>query len=388
MRARAGRFAAVALIPTAVDVGLTVWFRVGLGWPLIVADLAAIAVAGAVSYSAHRVIDFGSDPYSRWVQYPALFLAVAVPAALVDAAVLRLLFAATGFMSVGGVLAAKFVSLAVAVVARAAGYRLVLSRVVLDTQSRVPPARPPGDGRRRMSVVIPAYEEEHRIGATVAEVRSALEGIDAEIVVVDDGSRDRTARAAVDAGADQVVIAPANAGKGAAVRAGVLASAGRTVAFTDADLAYPPRQLRTILAQVEDGWDVVIGNRRHPDSIIEGGGGVRSLGSQVVNVLATVVLLAAPRDTQCGLKGFRGDVGRDLFARMRVDGFAFDIELLHLVERFELTLREIPVHLVDPGGSTVRIVRDVLRLGRDLVRVRNRSARGEYDRAAESVPAG
>ncbi len=92
------------------------------------------------------------------------------------------------------------------------------------------------------------------------------------------------------------------------------------------------------------------------------------------------MLLAAPLDTQCGLKGFRGDVARTLFARTRIDGFAFDIEVLHLVERSEWSLHEIPVQLVEPGGgSTVRVLVDVSRLVRDLFRVRYWSTTGAYD---------
>src|SRR5690606_30423068 len=106
-----------------------------------------------------------------------------------------------------------------------------------------------------------------RIGATIAAVRAALADLEAdggvEVVVVDDGSGDGTADAALDAGADQVVVHPVNRGKGAAVRSGVAAARGRTVAFTDADLSYSPDQLRLVIEPVETGWDVVVGNRRH-----------------------------------------------------------------------------------------------------------------------------
>ncbi len=375
-------FAAVALVPTAIDVGLLVALRVGLGWPLIVADLVAIAVASVVSYLVHRVATFHSDPYFRWVRHPFAFALLAAVAAVVDAVVLRATFTAAGYTTVGGLLAAKAVALGAAATVRAIGYRWVLGEAIRERNS--PSRRPLVDGTCRLTVVIPAYREPDRIGATVARIHEELADVAAdgglEVVVVDDGSGDDTAAVALAAGAEQVIVQPENRGKGAAVRAGMLASRGRVALFTDADLAYDPPQLRRALEAVESGWDVVIGNRRHAASEVARATGLRSLGSRIVNRLSAAVLLAGPRDTQCGLKAFRGDVARWLFAHTRVDGFAFDIEVLHLVERAELSLGEIPVRLDETGApSTVRVGRDVVRLAADLARVRRWSSTGAYD---------
>ncbi|HEX6568811.1 MAG TPA: glycosyltransferase, partial [Acidimicrobiales bacterium] len=171
-----------------------------------------------------------------------------------------------------------------------------------------------------------------------------------------------------------------NRGKGAAVRVGVLAARGRTVAFTDADLAYGPDQLRRVLAAVEDGWDVAIGDRRHPRTrTLVTPSRVRSWGSRAINWLSYAVLLGSYRDTQSGLKAFRSDVARFLFARTRVDGFAFDIEVLHLVERHQLSLVEVPVEVANSSRSTVRAARDAARLVVDLFRIRHWSAEGAYE---------
>lgn len=382
MHRRLLAFAAVAVLPTAVDVGLLVLFRVGLGWPLLVADLAAIAVASVVSYSAHRVATFHSNPYYRWVRHPLAFVVLASVAAVVDAVVLRAAFTAAGYTTVGGLLAAKALSLTAAVGVRAVGYRWVLGEAIREGRTRA--GRPLVDGTCRLTVVIPAYRELDRIRSTVVRIHEELADVASdgglEVVVVDDGSGDRTAAIALEAGAEQVIVQPTNRGKGAAVRAGMLASRGRVVLFTDADLAYDPPQLRRAMEAVEAGWDVVIGNRRHVDSVVARATGLRSLGSRVVNRLSAAVLLAGPRDTQCGLKAFRGDVARSLFAHTRVDGFAFDIEVLHLVERAELSLGEIPVRLDEAGApSTVRVGRDVVRLALDLARVRRWSSIGAYD---------
>ena len=257
----------------------------------------------------------------------------------------------------------------------------------------------------RLSVVVPAYREAERIGGTVAVLRTELASIapskpDApsdgdssgcgggagsvanrcvEIVVVDDGSDDGTAEAARAAGADMVVELPQNRGKGAAVRAGVRASSGRVIAFTDADLAYPPRQIHRLLAAAEAGADMVIGNRRHPDTTaFTRPPAVRSLGSRLVSAATRVLGLASRRDTQCGLKAFRCDAAQALFAASAVDGFAFDVELLFLADRLGLSLKEVPVEVTNTRTSTVRMLRDGLAVARDLLLIRLRALLGHY----------
>ncbi len=250
-----------------------------------------------------------------------------------------------------------------------------------DVASRATPGVP----SFRLTVVIPSYNEP-RIGDTVRRVRAELApygfGDDLEIVVVDDGSRDDSHLLAVAAGADQVLVQPENRGKGAAVRRGMLAARGRVVAFTDADLSYAPEQLLTLLARAEAGCDVVVGNRCHPDShaLGETGRG-RAIGSRIVNRLIRTVLGGCTHDledTQCGLKALRADAARIIFTRSLIDGFAFDVEVLHLADRFSLSVADVPVTVANSPRSTVNVGRDALRLTRDLLRIR-RWARGAYD---------
>ncbi len=243
--------------------------------------------------------------------------------------------------------------------------------------------RPTPPGEVRLSVVVPAYREE-RIGTAVARLRLELDKVaddgGLEIVVVDDGSHDGTAERAVVAGADQVIRQPVNRGKGAAVRAGVLAAKGRTIAFTDADLSYSPDQLVGMLEEVEAGWDVAAGSRRHTDTTtLVKAGRLRELGGRAINLLTHAVLLGQYRDTQCGLKAFRSDVATLIFSHSNVDGFAFDVEVFHLIERYRLSLTEVPVRVENSSRSTVRVVRDALRLVRDLFRIRRWAALGVYD---------
>ncbi|HEX7168026.1 MAG TPA: glycosyltransferase [Acidimicrobiales bacterium] len=239
-------------------------------------------------------------------------------------------------------------------------------------------------GSVRLSVVVPAYEEGEQVGVAVRGLRAALAEVaddgGLEIVVVDDGSGDATADIARAAGADQVLALPRNRGKGAAVRTGMLAARGKTVAYTDADLAYRPEQIVGLLDRVEEGWDMVVGSRRHVDTTtLVRARRLREVTGRVFNVLTSMVLLGQYRDTQCGLKAFRSDVAKILFSKQRLDGFAFDVELFHLAERYELSLAEVPVTLSNSSRSTVRVVQAATTMVRDLARVRLWAGSGLYD---------
>ncbi|MEO6988235.1 MAG: glycosyltransferase [Aquihabitans sp.] len=245
-------------------------------------------------------------------------------------------------------------------------------------------ARPTPPGDRRLTVVIPAFREADRIAASVERVRrdlaDSIEGHDLEIVVVDDGSDDGTADAARASTADQVLELPTNRGKGAAVAAGVAVANGRTIAFTDADLAYAPVQILRLLDAVESGWDVVVGSRHHHQTTtVVAARRLRDAGGRVINAATRLVLVGGHDDTQCGLKAFRSDVATVLFDHIITDGFAFDIELFFLAERYGLSLTEVPVDVENSDSSTVRVARDAVRLLVDLVRIRRGARRGVYD---------
>jgi dolichyl-phosphate beta-glucosyltransferase len=363
---RLRRLATGTAVATAVDGALLVGLARGAGLPVALADGLAIAGASATSYVVHRAGTFGDDPHVRWVHQPGAFVAAAVVSGAVDVAVVR----SRHPRSASELVRAKGLGLVAAGALRLTAYRYV-------------------PGELRLTVVVPAYGEAGRVGAAVAQLRTAVAplGEDVEVLVVDDGSPDGTAEEAAAAGA-RVLRLPENRGKGAAVRAGVLAARGRSVVFTDADLAYPPEQVAAVVAALEDGWDVVVGSRRHPESAdTAGASALRVVSGRLFNLLTAAVLLGQYRDTQCGLKGFRSDVGRLLFTRTKLDGFAFDVEVLHLVERYRLSLTEVPVVLVRAPGSTVRVGLDALRMLRDLFRVRRWAGLGVYDLApGDAVP--
>ncbi len=199
-------------------------------------------------------------------------------------------------------------------------------------------------------------------------------------MVVDDGSPDDTAERAAAGGADQVIRLDANLGKGAAVRAGMLAARGSALVFTDADLSYSPAQVERIRTEIERGWDVVVGSRQHSDArAVARSALLREVSGRVFNLLTRLVLTRPLSDTQCGLKGFHRDTAQRLFTRSRIDGFAFDVELLWLCEHLGIAVHEVPVELGPAEGSTVRLKVDVARMVRDLIRVRRWARAGAYD---------
>lgn len=230
---------------------------------------------------------------------------------------------------------------------------------------------------------MPAYNEAGRIGRTVDELRRALGDLadgGLELLVVDDGSGDLTATNAEDAGAT-VLRLGVNSGKGAAVRAGVLASKGRAVIYTDADLSYPPDQLRSLLERVEAGLPFVAGSRKHVDTVtLIRGRRLREVSGRVFNLLSRLVVLGRYRDTQCGLKAFSSDAARELFGAGLVDGFAFDVELFLLAEKFGVPIVEAPVRVSNASSSSVQMGRDARRMIEDLARIRRWAGDGTYER--------
>ncbi|NDH96556.1 MAG: glycosyltransferase [Actinobacteria bacterium] len=380
-RPNARRFALAGVGATVVDVGVAVGL-VSAGLGRLPAGAAALVIAAIVSRILHARYTLRGDQLDRWIRQPPVFATVAVIAGVVDLAVFLGLSSLAAFP-------AKCVAVAISAVIRGLSHRLVLFRVVRREQSS-PMRRPAPDGEMRVSVVVPAYREEARIAVTVARIRRELDVFtgDLEIIVVDDGSPDGTADAARRAGADQVVVQPQNHGKGAAVRAGVLAARGRTIAFTDADLAYSPHQLVAFVEAIEGGYDVAIGNRHHADTdTMVGTSSVRSFGSRVVNMATSLMLLGNYRDTQCGCKAFRADAARIVVGAGSIDGFAFDIEVLHLVERYGLSMIELPVEVVNSDTSTVRALRDGVGVLLDILRIRRLSQQARYpQRAANALP--
>lgn len=223
-----------------------------------------------------------------------------------------------------------------------------------------PPSTP------ELSVVIPAFNEERRLGATLERVLGYLEGrrIGFEVVVADDGSRDRTAAVAETfAGRGvRVLRLPYNRGKGAATRHGVLASRGRRVLMSDADLSTPIEELATLEPRLAEA-ELVIGSRAVAGADVKRHQPLyRELMGKTFNKIIRLLGIGGVADTQCGFKLFDGDVARELFAALLTPGFAFDVELIWLARRRGYRLAEVGVVWVNSPDSRVNPLADPPRM--------------------------
>lgn len=238
------------------------------------------------------------------------------------------------------------------------------------------------------SLVIPSYNEARRLPGTIREVVAFVEAgsLDAELVLVDDGSSDATPEVIRRASSEHSfvvpVICPVNGGKGAALRAGVERATGRYVVFCDADLAYPLEDIERLLQRLRLGADVAIGQRegqrRLGLSDPSDYSALRTLATTTFGALVELALRLGVRDTQCGFKAFRRPVARALFGSLTVAGFAFDVELLLLARRWGLRIDRVPVRMTNAEGSSVNVWRDSLRMARDVGRIWWQARRGGY----------
>jgi dolichyl-phosphate beta-glucosyltransferase len=246
-----------------------------------------------------------------------------------------------------------------------------------------------------LSIVLPCFNEAARLPETLeqylADFPEDLAAV--EFVIVDDGSTDSTFAVAEKTAAGdprvRVLRMEPNHGKGYAVRTGVLAASGELVVFTDADGSYGPEQVKRLVLALER-VPVAIGSRAaeaigsmHGTPAEQAahtpGPILRRMSSRVFNAAMRLALGLEFQDTQCGLKGFRKDAARSLFARSRVDGFAFDAEILFLARRLDYEVAEVPVRASDRDGSKVRLAVDALRMLVEVWSVRLAAARGAYD---------
>lgn len=241
-----------------------------------------------------------------------------------------------------------------------------------------------------LSVVVPAFNEAERIGSTLERIVGYYRERDLpfEVLVVDDGSTDATVRVARKAGGVvRVLEQGCNRGKGAAVRRGVFESRGQTILFSDADLSTPIEQWEPMRAILDEGYPIVIGSRALVDSRIEiRQPWYRERMGKTFNWILRRLLPLEIEDTQCGFKLFERAAGRELFGRARVDGFAFDAEILFLAKRLGYRVGELPVPWFDSVPSRVHAIWHSAQMLKDMLRIRLFAATGAYD-APPSHPA-
>lgn len=234
-----------------------------------------------------------------------------------------------------------------------------------------------------LSLIVPAYNEIHRLPPYLAAIRVYLDGRYGsryEVIVVDDGSRDGLAEFLFSRQTvwPQLLVLQhtTNRGKGAAVRTGALSSRGELVLYADADGATPIEEESRLAAAIRAGADMAIGSRMlRDDQVRRERRLVRGWSGRLFAAVATRLLGLGVADTQCGFKMLRGDLARRLFARVEETGYLFDLELLALAHRAGSRIAEIPIHWTEVPGGHFRPARSLPRIGCELWQLRQRMRR-------------
>lgn len=242
-----------------------------------------------------------------------------------------------------------------------------------------------------LSIVIPAFNEEMRLPVTLAQISAYIRVSkrETEVIVVDDGSSDRTSQVANSFRGEirrlRVVANDENRGKGYSVRRGMLEAQGRIVLFTDADLSAPIDEADKLIAALED-HDVAIGSRALDRRLISVRQSVfRENAGIVFNLIVRAILRLPFVDTQCGFKAFRRGPCQIIFRQQRIERFGFDPELLYLARHHGLRAVELPVRWAHSPATKVSMLRDSIRMFLDIFLIRWNALRGRYPRSEASV---
>jgi glycosyltransferase involved in cell wall biosynthesis len=241
--------------------------------------------------------------------------------------------------------------------------------------------------RPHLSIVIPAYNESARIESTLERVMQCIEteGWDAEVLVVDDGSRDNTP-AIITRWMEQypylhLIQNPGNRGKGYSVRNGLLQASGEIVMFTDADLSAPMEEAGRLLAALEAGADVAIGSRwmdRTRQTIHQPL--YRQFFGRCFNAITRIVMGLPFKDTQCGFKAFKRPAAQIIFRLQRIERWGFDPEILFIARKLKYKIVEVPVTWGHDERSRMSYLRDGLKMLEEMVSIRANSIAGRYDK--------
>lgn len=240
-----------------------------------------------------------------------------------------------------------------------------------------------------LSIIVPAYNEEGRIGRTLEETLQYLErqDYDSELIVINDGSRDRTSQV-VESYIEKfgsrlrLLENPGNRGKGYSVRAGMLEGRGEILLFFDADLSTPLSEVEQVLAPIRDNqYDIVFGSRGIDRSMIgTHQSKLRELTGQIGNLIQFIFTGLRFRDTQCGFKAFRRQAAQSVFPLQRIEGFGFDPEVLFIAKTQGWRLLEVPVRWNHVEGSKVHPIGTPLKVLLEVMSIRYNAIRGRYGR--------
>jgi len=227
-----------------------------------------------------------------------------------------------------------------------------------------------------ISVIIPAYNEEARIVATFRKIKSYLnrQNYSHEIIIVDDGSDDRTGELVKGLIKNDNQISYLrnlrNMGKGYSVKCGVLKARGDYIMFSDADLSVPIEEIEKLFKWLREGFHIAIGSRGLPESkIIVRQFWVRQVMGKIFNFLIRRIAVRDIRDTQCGFKCFKKGVADRLFQNQKLNGFSFDVEILYLAQKAGYRIKEVPIVWSNSTGTKVHIIKDAIKMFFDLIRI-------------------
>ncbi len=242
-----------------------------------------------------------------------------------------------------------------------------------------------------LTIIIPAYNEERRLPTTLPQVVTFAQEqtYRIEILVVDNASTDRTAdivRGIAEQHPIVTLLHQPIRGKGAAVRKGIFAGHGEYLFICDADLAMPIEETKKFIPPALSDYDVAIASREAPGAMRYNEPWYRHVMGRVFNLLVRALLVPGIQDTQCGFKCFRRDAAQSLFSLQTIDGWAFDVELLHIAQRRGYRIVEVPIHWYYGENSRVNPLRDSLNMVREVYRIRQKSRAGLYDVAPVYVP--
>jgi glycosyltransferase involved in cell wall biosynthesis len=243
------------------------------------------------------------------------------------------------------------------------------------------------------SIVIPAYNEGARLGATLEKVLAYVrqQPWDAEVIVVNDGSRDNTAGIVREFAQKnshlRLIENPGNRGKGYSVRNGILNAHGDIILFSDADLSSPIEEMPKLLQAIEAGADVAIGSRwLRAELQTQRQSLHRQLFGRIFNLLLRIVLGLQFADTQCGFKAFTRRAAQTILPLQRIERWGFDPEILFLARKFGFRVEEVPVRWGHSGGTRIHPLIDGSRMFQEMLRIRWYSMTGKYDGGVPVAP--
>jgi len=239
--------------------------------------------------------------------------------------------------------------------------------------------------RPRLSIVIPAYNEEARLPDSLQQVVAfaAAQDYPIEVVVVDNNSTDRTGEIAQEFAAEYPfvrVLFEGRQGKGAAVRTGMLAARGEYRFICDADLSMPIEEVLKFLPPQCENYDIAIGSREAPGAVRYGEPWYRHLMGRVFNTIVRWFAVPGFHDTQAGFKMFRAEAAEDLFPLQTMDGWSFDVEILYAAQRRGHRIVEVPIHWYYKPNTRIHPIRDSVDMFREVFKIRANGRRGLYDR--------